>query len=227
MPDSTSRASGAPRRRSPEQATGLANNLFRSFTAPQPPADQPVSDAPELPAAEAGPIAAPEVAPIGPTPTGDSSVSEDAGTATAMERAPAARPAVEGPPAERALRPATTRRSGVRPPAAARTAVQTPEEGRARPPRPSRPRLVDPTVYATKHRNVQTARIQALLRGGDLDVLDEVARRTLDLTGEDTNRSELLRALVEGLDQAGVSDEFAKCGTHRQRVAFLAERLRG
>lgn len=234
MTDPTPRPT-TPRRRSAEQASGMASALFQSFTAP-PPAAAAVPT-PTPPAEPSPAVAAPEPS-ASPTeaPVAMPSATAAAAGAAAATIAPATdtrtRPtALSGSPAspeptraargagERSRRPST-------PPSRPASRPAAPGSEVARPPRPSRPRLVEPTPYATKHRDVRSARIQALLRESDLDVLDEVSRLTQDQTGEETNRSELLRALVEALAAAGVTEELAECGTHRARVAFLADRLR-
>lgn len=90
---------------------------------------------------------------------------------------------------------------------------------------PRRPRL-GTSGRPTKHQGVKVGRTAVLLRESDLDVLDRVAGETFARTGEEANRSELLRALVEAVAVADVAGELAECATHRARVAFLADRLR-
>lgn len=215
MPD---QPAGPPRRRSAVEPGAMTSALFSSFTQPAP---APADPGTEPPAAAAAPAA---VEPPAPAPVGaGAGRGPSAAPAAAETRAhPAAgRAAVDQPPRPAPARPA-------RPAAPPRRPAPTADaEGPARPGRPGRPRLVEPTAYATKHREVKIARVQTLLREGDLHVLDELARLTEADTGEDTNRSELLRALVEAVDASGIAEELAGCGTHRQRVAFLAARLRG
>ena len=236
MTDPTPRPT-TPRRRSAEQANGIASALSQSFTAQPPPAaavptpPPPAGRGPAVAAPE--PSASPTEAPVAvPSATAAAAPAAAAAATIAPATDTRTRPrASSGSPAspeptraargagERSPRPST-------PPSRPASRPAAPGSEVARPPRPSRPRLVEPTPYATKHRDVRSARIQALLRESDLDVLDEVSRLTQDQTGEETNRSELLRALVEALAAAGVTEELAECGTHRARVAFLADRLR-
>lgn len=131
--------------------------------------------------------------------------------------------------------------SGPRVPALGRKSPSAPVPGRSAPrsagrtphpdiedrdPRPRGPRLAEASEQPRKHVGVRVARVNVYLREPDLSVLDRVSTETQDATGEVVSRSDLLRALVEGLGDSGVGAELATCGTHRERVAFLANRLR-
>jgi hypothetical protein len=185
----------ASARRSVEGTAQMANALFSSFQKP--------------------PVATPEPAPVG-LPDAGGTVEP----ASAMSAAPATEQGSVEPSSPRPRRPAVQRRRRIEAdPSSADIA------SRAGLPRPDSPRLVEPSAYSTKHRAVKIARVQALLRAGDLELLDEIARRSVELTGEETNRSELLRALVEAIDRPAVIEGLASCGTHRARVAFLRARV--
>lgn len=207
MPD---QPAGSARRRAAVEPSAMTSALFSSFTQPTPAPEPPAP----APAGVEPPASAPGGAAAGQKPA-------VAATAEAQARPAAPREKVDQPARLAATRAARSAGPTRRAPPAADV------DGPARPGRPGRPRLVEPTAYATKHREVNVARVQTLLREGDLNVLDELGRLTLAATGEDTNRSELLRAFVEAVDVSGVAEELAGCGTHRQRVAFLAARLRG
>jgi hypothetical protein len=235
MPDSVPRSD---RRRSPEQASAMTNALFSSFVAPPPAAPPPAPAEPELEARTSEPDA--PVASKTPQGSGAKAAArtrpmprdaQPAGTGAAGRgsgasdpEAQTARDLVGSEETATAQGRARARPRQSSPSSSAGVATQGSRSGV---PRPVRPRLVDASAHATKHRGVRIARIQALLREGDLEVLDEIARQTIEQTGEDTNRSELLRALVEGLDVSGFSEALAGCGTHRQRVALIADRLQG